>query len=237
MKARFASGHEIEVFDHRATAHNFERWEAPFVRMLMSRLRSDDVVYDVGAENGEFAALAAQVVGGSRIHLFEPSPTAWPNLRALWRANNLVVPGGCYPGFVADVTRPGTHWAPAEWRCCDGWPEVVNRPVTTETCFACFYERPDIPSTTLAEYASDPLTAPPTVLMVDVEGAEGLVLSTLGRLAVYPRLVFVSIHSQEFLAQYGREQDQERIFRLLSQLGYSAKFLGFDHEAHWIFER
>lgn len=230
MNVRFASGHEVDVLDHRATVHNFERWEAPFVRALMTSLRSDDVVYDIGAENGEFAALVASKVGGQNVHLFEPSPTAWPNLRALWEMNGLAPPGGCFHGFVADVTR-------GDWSI-GGWPKAsIRGEVTTETCFACFYERPDIPAITLADYATDPLTEPPTVLMVDVEGAEGLVLSTLGRMPVYPRLVFVSVHSQEFLAQYGHEQDQERVFRTMSLLGYSAKFLGFDHEAHWIWER
>lgn len=230
MKARFASGHAIEVLPHRATAHNFERWEAPYIRTLMNSLRDDDIVYDIGAENGEFAALAATKVGGDNVHLFEPSPTAWPNLRELWRLNGLAAPGGCYHGFVADVTR-GELWG------VGGWPPAALAAVTEETCFACFYERPDIPSITLADYAADPLTRPPTVLMVDVEGAEGLVLSTLGSLKVYPRLIFVSVHSQDFIAQYGREQDQEKVFRQMSILGYSAKFLGFTHEAHWLWSR
>lgn len=227
-RVRFPCGHELNVLDHRAAAHDFEKWEATYVRALCATLRPNDIVWDIGAENGEFAALAALTVGGNRVYLFEPSPTSWPGLRALWEANGLHHPAGCFPGFVADACRNEY----LDWE----WPEFSKSPVHEETCFATYYERPDLPSTTLACFARDAELCP-DVLMIDVEGAEGLVLSTLGELYPLPRAVFVSIHSQDFIVRYGREQDQERVFRQMAVLGYNAKFLGFDHEAHWMWIR
>ena len=58
-------------------------------QIACSGLRSDSIVFDVGANIGLTAVSLATLLPQSQIFCFEPSPTAWPNLIETIRLNGL----------------------------------------------------------------------------------------------------------------------------------------------------
>lgn len=247
--------HRIRVLAHRAKEHDFSAWEREYLEALLRVLKPGMVVYDIGAEEAEFSALAGSVVGSGFVHLFEPVPEVWPNIQAIMDANELD-PGGCFAGFVgARTMAPHSH----DWRKMVEqteyvvpkalWPKCSQGPIREFSGFAVEVERPDIPSVSLDDYAAA-TGAWPDVLMIDVEGAEVQVLKgAMNVLREARPLVFCSVHPPVFFEKFGGNQfgqpelvpgeghdQQEYVFRIMSEAGYHARFLGWDHEAHWLFE-
>lgn len=246
----------LKVLAHRAKAHDFGTWEAEAIRAISSELLSltvggrDAVVYDVGAEEGEFSALWGHMVGPGNVHLFEPTPSVWPNIRATWEANHGGrLPGGMWAGFVgASMRGPGV--------ISSRWPECSDGNLQNDSRFSVVTERPDIPCITIDAYTNafappDLVTidayanacAPPDLIAIDVEGAELLVVAgALQTLQGHGRrrrpTLAISIHPPEFLSRFGHAGQpctQERLFRMLSAIDYVPRWISVDHESHWMF--
>lgn len=224
--ATFASGHTIQVLAHRAEKHDFSTWEPEYIRALMHEVQPGDVVYDVGAEEGEFSALVA--TRGTSVHMFEPTPRYWPNIRAVFEANG-VTPGGCWCGFAGDSNR-------LDQAVGADWPQAATGPIWLESGFSFVDERPDFPCTTLDDYAYRTVRWP-NVIMCDVEGAEALVFkgasAVLSRAAL--RAVFVSVHPDSWFAKYGTARGD--LFDTMKAAGFVVDRLGVDHEEHFRFSR
>lgn len=226
----------LRVLKHRADRHNFARWEECWIPHLVQSVSAGDVVFDVGAEQGEFGALCARL--GARVHLFEPSTTSWPALRAIFQANGLV-PSGCFHGFAATMGMPRED-------DLEGWPEAALGKVREEVDFYVHSERPDIRQVSLDSWTLAK-GVKPDIIMIDVEGAEVHVIAGAREILQQHRpIVFVSIHPPEFIGRFGIQHaavcggrkvqaQQEHLFRLFSELGYTGDFLGEDHESHWQF--
>lgn len=235
------TGHQIRVLDHRAKAHDFGTWEADALRAICGMLEPGMVVYDVGAEEGEFSALYGHIVGPENVHLFEPTPSVWPNIRRAWEANFDALPGGAWYGFAGAGYSVGSVE-----RLAREWPPVCAGPLQPDSRFSVVTERPDIPAITLDEYA-DLTGESPDVVVIDVEGAEGLVVQGAGGIMAGPihlRPVFaVSVHPPSFLQRFpctryydnGGRWSSEHLFRMFSDRGYVGRHVHTDHEAHWIF--
>ncbi len=231
VEVTMPTGHTLQVLEHRARAHNFATWEAEALRAICAVLRPGVVVFDVGAEEGEFSALYGKIVGPQNVLLFEPTPSVWPNIRAAWLANHTFMPGGMWPGFVgapADLRGPRQD--------LDRWPACATGPIQQDSRFSVVIERPDIPCATLDAVA---VARHPDVIVVDVEGAECKVIEGAERLISgqhgrRPHF-FVSVHPPEFLARFGPTSTQEHLFRAFSRHGYSARWISTDHESHWHF--
>jgi FkbM family methyltransferase len=223
----FPAARRLAVLDHRAHRHDFKTWEECYIKVLVPHLRPGLVVFDVGAEEGEFTALAASIVGGPNVHIMEPAPWIWPNIKAVWDANLPdQPPGGCWAGFMADVSTV----LPSAF----GWPMQTQNPIRTESEFCHLGERPDIPSLTIDDYARI-RGIWPDVIMMDVEGAEPKVFR--GAVAAIARgsTVFASIHEADLLARHGGSL--EDIQALMGVHGYQGELLGIDHEQHWVWRR
>ena len=223
----FPAARRLAVLDHRARRHDFKTWEECYIKVLVPHLRPGLVVFDVGAEEGEFTALAASIVGGPNVHIMEPAPWIWPNIKAVWDANLPdQPPGGCWAGFMADVSTV----LPSAF----GWPMQTQNPIRTESEFCHLGERPDIPSLTIDDYARI-RGIWPDVIMMDVEGAEPKVFR--GAVAAIARgsTVFASIHEADLLARHGGSL--EDIQALMGVHGYQGELLGIDHEQHWVWRR
>ncbi len=51
------------------------RWEPPYTALFSRLVRPGDTVFDLGANHGVYALMAARLVGpGGRVHAFEPNP-------------------------------------------------------------------------------------------------------------------------------------------------------------------
>ena len=236
----FPGGLPLEVLPHRAARHDFGAWEREYIQMLVSTLRPDMTVYEIGAEQGEFGALAASIVGSERVHLFEPSTTSWPNIKAVFDLNGLR-PAATYHGFVGLDIGPFNP-------CVGAWPIAAVGDVRTgDADFYVATERPDIASVSLDRWISD-VGAPPDVVMIDVEGAEVNVIAGAHQmLTTYRPIVFVSVHPPDFIGRFPAQPlginvpneapgcQQEHLFRLFSAARYRAQWLHTDHESHWMF--
>lgn len=95
---------DILLPKHRAERPEWftaEGWERARLDAMSERIGPGDVVYYVGAEEGEMAALCQ--MWGAEVVLFEPNPAAWPNIRSIFMANGL---SDClsFEGFASNKT-------------------------------------------------------------------------------------------------------------------------------------
>lgn len=217
---------------HRAARPEWPWWEATRLAAMHHVLgEGGHVVWDVGAEEGDFPALWAS--WGNQVVLAEANPAVWPNIRAIFEANDLVPPLVCWPGFFGETVDIESVPFPG-WDVV-GWPLCAAGEVIGDHGFCQLGERPDLPTTTIDRLVDDG-AAPPTVLTMDVEGSELHVLRGARHvLAAHRPHVFVSIHETFMLEHYGLEHGVEMVRNLMAGHGYEETYLCTDHEAHWWF--
>lgn len=207
-------------------------WEKARLDSMYRNIESTDIIYDLGAEEGDMAALyqswlGPQTTGG--LCLFEPNEKVWPNIKAIWRANHLIDPLETWVGFAGDrdniLATYQEHQTP--------WPPCADGPVIGDHGFLNLCERPDVSSVRLDSFAL--VTGYfPDIITIDVEGAEFNVLAgALEILKDKKPLVYVSIHPQFMKDMY--DTDARVLHELMGQMGYRAKFLEEDHEQHFVF--
>lgn len=213
---------------HRAYRREWGWWEAGRLAAMATVVGPGSVVWDVGAEEGDFPALWA--TWGADVVLAEPNPRVWPNIAAIWRANALREPLACWPGFLAD------HQEGAVLLYDDGtlgWPACADGPVIGDHGFCRVEERPDLPTTTIDRLVAASVPAP-SVVTIDVEGAELLVLDGARRTLSHHRPeVFVSIHPEFMAHHYDVEDGVRAVRRFMAELDYDEQFLAIDHEHHF----
>lgn len=240
-KERLAAMHEV-------LAHNGTLTDGPEI--------CRDLVYDIGAEEGDFPALWAS--WGADVVLVEPNPKVWPNIRAIFEANELEDRlRGWWVGFAGDSTSndgrsaaqlrdwieehvldPGIEsdvheavgaaaYSPARW------PQCAYGRIIGDHGFLVLPERPDCPSRTIDELAVE--YGEPTVITIDVEGAELTVLR--GAVAVLSEsrpAVFVSVHiDMPWIDEKYPGDTGDKVAEYMQGLGYAGRHLATDHEEHW----
>lgn len=212
--------------EHRALRPEWPWWEATRIAAMRHHLDDSDVVYDIGAEEGDMPALWAS--WGCDVVLAEPNPRVWPNIRAIWQANELV-PHGTWVGFVgaADKLR---HKVVER----DGWPECAFGELIGDHGFLNLSERPDVDVVTIDTLAAR--HKPPTAITIDVEGAEMEVLKGAGHtLAAHRPKVWVSIHPEFMADMYAVDDGLAVVRSFMAAHDYDEQFLSIDHEHHWMF--
>jgi len=188
------------------------RKEGDMIEDFAGSIEADDVVWDVGANLGVFALLAADQAVDGRVVAFEPfAPTA----RRLQENVELTEPAADVD--VVDV---------ALWNET-GWTELGIDREELGTQTPTLSPRSGQEVVTVAQVVGDHLVdegqqAAPDVLKVDVEGAELPVLDGLERVLDDCRLVYVEDHSalwggedagaelRERLESHGFDVDVER---------------------------
>lgn len=204
-------------------------WEAERLDSMHARLRPGDVVYDVGAEEGDLPALWAS--WGCQVVLFEPNARVWPNIRFIFEANGLPVPLACWAGFAAERSGVGTKPTEVSWRT---WPRCADGPVIGDHGFLNLCERPDVGRLALDDAAGFMRIPPPDAITIDVEGAELRVLRGASELLLHRRpLVWVSIHPEFMDEMYGDHPADLHAY--MAEHGYEGQHLATDHEQHWLF--
>ena len=103
MKTLINRRWELELPDFRATRPGWSWWEHEALKILHAVIRPGDVVWDIGSELGDLAALYAS--WGARVVLVEPEPTMWPWIRWTFQANGLLA-DACVTGAVTRRDSP-----------------------------------------------------------------------------------------------------------------------------------
>lgn len=203
--------------------------------MTVEEYARREVVYDIGSEEGDFPALFSS--WGCDVVLFEPNDRVWPNINAIWAANELRPPLLMVPGFAsAEPNLPDgklvVHWPSAE----DVAKMPADETIISDHGFCNLSERPDIQAIPIDFIVAEGLAPPPTAITIDVEGAEWLVLVGAKNVMKEHRpKIWVSVHQQFAREMYGDTDVLRSISLMMQERDYDrGTFIAYDHEAHWL---
>lgn len=196
---------------------NTVRWmydaEKRFLTDIMNDLNEDDVFFDVGANLGIFSCFATSAITQGHIVAFEPYP---PNIRQLKRNLSKNADGSNYN--VLDVALSDSHGSinftsPED----DPGNQTGNISPTGESI--------EVEAITGDDLVDDGSVSSPTVVKIDVEGAEPLVIDGLEDSLSNSscRLLYCEIHlptngGRPSVEDYG--ESQESMLRKISELGF-----------------
>jgi FkbM family methyltransferase len=227
--------HHLVLPKHRADRpewYTAEGWEKPRMDALVGKIREftnyeeTPVVYYVGAEEGDLAAVCA--IEGADLYLVEPNPKAWPNIRAIWEANGLPQPW-CFPGFASDKTaiQDGTYIGRK-------WPESATGEIVGDHGFKELY----LEAANYSQIRLDDVSAgyqPPDIVTFDVEGSEWQVLKGAHAILEHARpVIFASIHPEMMFHQWDQYSGDFRGW--IKAFGYRETILDYQHELHCMYE-
>lgn len=220
--------------EHRSGRPEWPWWEATRLAAMHHFITPGDVVVDVGAEEGDFPALFAQ--WGADVILIEPNPLVWPNIKAIFEANDLVSKyQGGFVGFAsnhnAEPTGNGLSIQEASLDPHE-WPDCANGPIIGNHGFRHLAQEIDTtPQATIDAIVS---YIPIDHITMDIEGSELVALrGAVGTIIQWRPYVWVSVHPDPLKDFYC--QDPGEVYSLMESLDYKRIFLTFDHESHELF--
>jgi FkbM family methyltransferase len=224
---------ELLLPKHRADRPSWPWWEATRLAAMYHFIGDGDVVYDIGAEEGDFPALFAK--WGAKVVLVEPNPLVWPNIKSIFEANELthkVI--GSFVGFasdeIADATTDGLKVSEAivKW-----WPECAYGEVIGNHGFRHLAQEIDTTPQLPIDHMV-PFFGPPTHITMDIEGSELTALKgAVTTMREFRPYVWVSVHPDPLNDFYCA--NPQEVYDLMESLEYRRIFLTFDHESHELF--
>ena len=222
---------EITLPEHRAARPDWYQphgWEKPRLKHMSEHISSEDVMYYVGAEEGEFAALCQ--MWGAEVVVFEPNPKVWSHFPILWSANNLDIPMACIPGFASDKINNLSRIYYNEW------PPEVNDVIEAAHGFKELYlEGETYGQITIDSCVYDHGIKPPTAISLDVEGSEWRVLGGAEKvLREHKPKIWLSGHPEFMLQQW--DESLYNLRQWIKSLGYTETILDYQHEVHLYYE-
>lgn len=222
---------EIVLPKHRANRpewHSEAGWEKLRLKSMHNHIGKDDVVYYVGAEEGEFPALCQ--MWGAEVVLFEPNPKVWSHLPLTWTSNNLNLPMVCIPGFASDKINNLSRIYYNEW------PPEVNDVIEAAHGFKELYLEGDTyGQITIDSCVYDHGIKPPTAISLDVEGSEWRVLGGAEKvLREHKPKIWLSGHPEFMLQQW--DESLYNLRQWIKGLGYKELILDYQHEVHLYYE-
>ncbi len=206
-------------------------WEYRRMKSMLDNIKPGDVVFDVGAEQGDMSVIMAKKTG--KIVLFEPSPMMWPHIKENFIENG-IKPLYCYVGFVSDVTDEEPEITNYDDTNNKGFPECAYDEMTNVRGFRHLHEEKHATKQiTLDDYCAR-TGIYPVMVTIDVEGSEYNVLEGMKEVMnkTMPT-VYISIHHDFLHMNYGKYFND--IAAYFNERGYRGEFLGHDHESHFVF--
>lgn len=207
----------------------FACWERERFHSMRDNLKTGDVLYDVGTEQGWCNLVYASFVGPENMVLCEPTREFWPNIYATWEANCTKPPRVCYDGLLSDKTSDHRRGG-----ALLGWPGNIDQPLIDRNRYQYIHDNTDrIPEIRLDDLV-DRTGVTPTAITMDVEGAELLVLrGASDTIRTHRPKVWVSVHPDLAQRDYGVKPQQVHDF--MASFGYTATHLATDHEEHYFY--
>ena len=219
MENAVIAGYPIVLPAHRAAFHReHPDWHKAWLDSIHRSLKPDDVVIDVGAEQGDLSALIASWLPDGGIVLVEPQPLFWPTIRETFEANGLK-PFMAVEGYADEVSSGYVQYGDSVW------PASADGINPTDPGFYHLNEHP------ATKAAVDDFPVVVSALTIDVEGSELYVLrgAELTLKEQRPQ-VWCAIHPEIMRDRYGH--DPNDLMRFMRDLGYEAELLGFQGEVH-----
>ena len=218
-------------------ANVYTSYEPKRCDSMEQRLKKGDVLFDIGIADGWLSAMYAQWVGAENMCLFEPTWQVWPNIKAIWEANNLCEPRSAFYGFVGERTELVPPAAVENFQYKGKWPVAVYGSMIEEMCFRSLRTgRPYIPQTTIDDFVAR-TNIIPRGISIDVEGAEFLVLQGAKEtLLNHKPLIWLSLHDINGAITYDYNSCKEEVFQYLTACGYKMTWLEDYGDSHWFCE-
>lgn len=222
--------YKIVLPQHRAERpewYNASGWEKARLDAMHDRINNKSVVYYVGSEEGDMPALCQ--LWGAKMVLFEPNPKVWSNTKAIWKANKLESPM-TFQGFCSTETRiiDSKNWLQK------GFPVCAD----DEIIAAHGFKELDKEADSYNQIRIDDVVKqylPPTMITIDVEGAEGHVLrGAINTLKDHKPTIVLSLHPEFLITQYKEWGAELRGW--IKDLGYRETLLDYQHEVHLLYE-
>lgn len=231
VPARISERWTVRLPEHRAYRTDWDVWEKERLASMKEHLECGDLLFDIGAEEGDFPALFS--MWGCDLVLVEPNPKVWPCIKECWDANALHPPIGWWVGFASDTIDEYPPNKDFDSRDVQGWPACAYGEVIPWHGFRHLAQQADAtPQTTIDELAIK--FGLPAAITMDIEGSELRALRGAQRVLrdVRPK-VWVSVHPEFMQDLYGHTKDQ--LMDYMDSFGYMAELLAIDHEEHWLF--
>lgn len=197
--------------------------ELPVQRAVVDHLRPGGVFYDIGSNIGFFALIAARAVGPSgHVYAFEPVPENAACIRANARANHL------------DTITVIGEAAGAESGTAELWlvPHPGGATLSAGDAGSDATSRLEVRTVAVDELVGAGRLRPPTVVKIDVEGAEAAVLDGMAETIAAHRPVLVVEVDDADAAVAQRKYDA--LAARVSQAGYRVEQLARSYtETDW----
>jgi len=181
--------------------------ERAIIEDLVSEIRSDDIVFDVGANVGTYTCFLSQRLSDSQVIAFEPHPINLDGLRANLERNGA-------DAVIIEQALTDTDGT-AELEVVS--PDIGEGKHSLATDIAS--ETIEIELASGDKLVADGTVSQPSIVKVDVEGAENRVLQGLKSTLLQRlcRLCYVEVHPDR-LSDYG---DNEReVESVLEECGF-----------------
>jgi FkbM family methyltransferase len=199
--ARFEVGNLVEQF--RVVGHGSE---TDYTAAMLGDLRTDDVLFDVGANIGLVAIHAAKIC---RTVAFEPDPS----FRRRLQVNTALNPDRTFaiePIAISDSDGDVVLYTDGEE---GNSPSLVHQRGERGSV--------SVPARSLDSLYEEGRLPRPTVIKLDIEGAEILALRGAKRLLTgpeRPRALFIEVHDT-FLPGFGSSAGE--VYSMLQEFGYT----------------
>jgi FkbM family methyltransferase len=186
--------------------------EDGLIRFLIKELKAEDIFYDIGANYGFYSALAQKIITTGQIHIFEPNTSIFPYLQKMVSLKeNVSLNKIALSDSIGEITF---------FDCYEG--HSSGKSTTVEGVakdHRAGYKKVSIQATTLDEYCKSHTV--PTVIKIDVEGAESAVLEG-GKetLKIFSPTIAIELWSGTDLSEYSL-----KTVKFLDSLGYTPFFL------------
>jgi FkbM family methyltransferase len=230
VKAKLNNKFEMILPKHRADREEWyteSGWEKERLGSMHSNIGPGDVVYYIGAEEGEMPALCQ--IWGAEVVLFEPNPKVWSHMPAIWESNNLEKPLATVPCFASNVTDGKARVYHSEF------PPEANAEIIAAHGFKELHTEAKLYGQIKIDDCVAQGIKPPTCLSIDVEGSEWQVLRGAEQtLRKHKPKIWLSGHPEFMIMNWNEYLADLR--RWLIDFGYKETLLEYKHEAHLYYE-
>ena len=203
---------------HSMGVDNFEpkqRDEQSFLRKLAGRLPPDPVIFDVGANVGQYARMVRKAMPGGRIFSFEPGPAAFERLK-------VAKIGGAFVPIQAALGAIDGETVLFDFKEQTGSPHASLIPGVIEEFRGADAQEIKVAIVTLDAFARHRSIDKIDLLKIDVEGAELRVLQGAREMIAARRIQVLQIEmtennllSRTFFRDIAAILPDHRIYRIL----------------------
>lgn len=181
---------------------------------LMNRLQDDDVFFDIGANIGVYSCFVGNRIEDAEIVMFEPHPKNTQEAKANCNRNGIA--GTNYEVALSDRDEQAPLEVGGDGRAGVGKHQLGSTD-STDTI--------SVPVRRGDSLRSEENLPTPTVVKIDVEGAEVSVLRGLRETIADPvcRLVYCELHPNLLES---RRHDKTVVYRILSDAGFTMTEVG-----------